>query len=54
MPYFKIRKNSEDVLVVALHCSGGYKNYMSYFSLGKSNKVNLFVYRFLLKIRGKV
>lgn len=54
MPYFRTRKNGEDVLVVALHCSGGYKNYMSYFSLEKSNTVNLFVHRFLLKIRGKM
>lgn len=54
MPYFRTRKNSEDVLVVALHRTGGYKNYMSYFSLGKSNTVNLFAHRFLLKIRGKM
>lgn len=36
MPYFKTRKNSEDVLVVALHCSGGYKKlYVIFFSWKK-------------------
>ena len=54
MPYFRSREQGEETLVIALHCSGGYKNYMSYFSLGKSNIVNLFAHRILLKIRGKM
>lgn len=54
MPYFRTRKNGENILAVALHCSGGYKNYMPFFSLKKYNTVNLFVHRLILKIRGKM
>ena len=53
IPYFKTKDDGKEVPVVVLHCLGGYKNYMSYFSFKKNNILILFMHRVFSKLSGK-
>lgn len=53
IPYF-IKKDGHKVRVLAAHCSGGYKNYMSHISKNKFNILCLFILRVMYKLVRKM
>lgn len=53
-PYFTAKDSGTEVMAVALHCSGGYKNYMPYFAQEKSTELRLLVCRIVSKLKKKM